>query len=211
MKKKFITGLLVAALSLGIVACASQGGAGTATGSGSGETAPAVDPTPIEFKTMDDVFAVENTEFSSTFDDTTYRCALCTGGRYYTVSCDLEEGMRADLEKAFFEDEKKLHDLLGPLPVKEQKEFTPPAQSELDALVGKTGKELKEQGYDLSNFAVNDTVTDVSCVNGDFTYLISFDGAVDEYAEDPVAEFDNLKVSGVALQGMSYTVLEDKA
>ena len=34
MKKKLITGLLVATLSLGIVACASQGGPGTVTGSG---------------------------------------------------------------------------------------------------------------------------------------------------------------------------------
>ena len=203
MKAKLIIATMLAAvLAMGLVACGQQGG------SDSGST-PA--QTSSEFATLGDVLTAETESMTSTFDEKRYVCVFSADGTWWRVEADLEEGFSDKLNEVWAEDQAKVEELLAPIAVTKAETLEAPSDEEVSALVGKTGAELKADGYEYSagTLVVNGNETDCVAVKGSFEYLITFDGKVaDENTDDPAGAVADLKVNAAAIQGVSWTALE---
>ena len=203
MKAKLIIATMLAAvLAMGLVACGQQGG------SDSGST-PA--QTSSEFATLGDVLAADTESMTSTFDEKRYVCVFSAYGTWWRVEADLEEGFSDKLNEVWAEDQAKVEELLAPIAVTKAETLEAPSDEEVSALVGKTGAELKADGYEFSagTLVVNGNDTDCVAVKGSFDYLITFDGKVaDENTDDPAGAVADLKVNAAAIQGVSWTALE---
>ena len=194
MKGKFFVAIaFAAAMALGLCAC---GGSSNAPAAAEGE-----------YATMADVFAAEGTDTMWTYDDKVFSYAFKDGDVYKHVVVELPDGMKDSLDKADFDD-AKIAELLSALPIAKQETIEPPSQEEIDAYIGKTGADLVAEGYDLSNFVVNGKETDCSAVKTPFSYLFTFDGAIDENTKDANEALKDLKVKSVAIQGVDFSALE---
>lgn len=209
MKARIIaTGLLVATLSMGVVGCGKGGSTDAAS---LGETAAPTEVTSGEFATLGDVLAAETDSMSSTFDQDHYACTFSSDGVWWHVEADLEEGMADKLNEVWVSDDAKVEELLSPIATTKVEKLEAPTDDEVNALVGKTGAELKDAGFKfkVGGVAVNGNETDCTATKGYFDYLITFDGAVaDEDTADPTSAVADLKVSSIALQGVTWDVLE---
>ena len=117
--------------------------------------------------------------------------------------------VKTDLDAAFADIEKQ-KTILEPLVVKEQKIFAIPPQSELDALIGKTGAELAAEGYsfDLISSNESDSVT-AGAVKEPFHYMITLEGYVDDSDVPDIAKaIADHKVTSVEIDGLSHSEQE---
>ena len=98
-----------------------------------------------------------------------------------------------------------MKEALGPLVIKKQEVFAVPAQSELDALVGKMGAELEAEGYTYDSIGMSgpDTVG-VGAAKAPFFYMVVFDGHVDSMDEPDVAgAVKDFKVKSITVNGLT--------
>ncbi len=105
------------------------------------------------FKTLLDVLTLEKGSYSSSMSDGLYVIAFETNGAYYRVEAEITpQIVEATDAIDFFDEERdqKLEALLGPLPVSRVGDISAclPTQEEMDALVGKTGQELADMGFE---------------------------------------------------------------
>ena len=105
------------------------------------------------FKTLSDVLTMEKEQYSYSMSEELYVIAFEANGAYYRVEAEITpEIVEAADAIDFFDEERdqKLDALLGPLPVSRVGDISAclPTQAELDALVGKTGQELLDMGFE---------------------------------------------------------------
>ena len=105
------------------------------------------------FQTLADVLTAEKGTWSSSTSDGLFVMAFETNGAYYRVEAALPEEIQEQLETIdFFDEEKEQKELalLGSLPIDRVGDLSAcmPAQEELDALVGMTGRELMDMGFE---------------------------------------------------------------
>lgn len=205
---------LACAAPVTLAACGQQGGSGEAAPAADAPAADATADAPAdtgEFATLGDVFAADSQGRMSTFDEKRYICAFSIDDVWWRVTADLPEGMYAQLNEAWVEDQEKVLELLSPLAVTSADAFETPSEDEIAALVGKTGADLTADGFAFSfgTLVVNGEESDCVASKGSFDYLITFDGKVaDENAEDPAAEVAGLTVSAASIQGITWDALE---
>ena len=162
---------------------------------------------PLEdspFKTLADVYAVMNQtndeggtpSYSSGVSETMYAAAFEKDGSCYRVEADIPADIAAQLDAIDFFDEKrdeKYEALLSPLPVKRVGDLSACqlSQAELDALVGKTGQELLDMGFDYgAGYSFWDS-PQFFMNNGLFSYTVYMNEKVPEM-EDYDAVLDEL-------------------
>ena|GEM_PF-3133603 len=105
------------------------------------------------FKTLADVLTAEKGSWSSSTTEDMFIIAFELNGSYYRVEAALPEEIGEQLEAIdFFDEEKEQKELalLGALPVTRVGDLSAcrPSQEALDALVGKTGRELVDMGFE---------------------------------------------------------------
>lgn len=107
------------------------------------------------FKTLADVYAAlaERYSISGPTDGLIVFAFETADGRLYRVEAQVSAEIQEQLDAIdFFDEERdqKQQALLGPLPVSRVGDISAcmPAQAELDALVGKTGQELLDMGFE---------------------------------------------------------------
>ena len=162
-------------------------------------------------KTLGDAFALqgkdEYSEQRATYDDK-YIYVFTIDGVPYRFIADLP----ADVSKKYFELEfdenydKNEMALVSDLEIKTVEYLNDQllSQEELDALVGKTGKELFDAGWRSGSFYNTETL-EISLEYGPFSYLFHFDGEVPpEEAEDFDVSEDlaDMKVLDVEFEGL---------
>ena len=171
--KKLIALLLVLVMAMfGMAGCGGSG-------SGGSSEAASID----SVKTIGDVIALEaeETQFSVYKDVVVYAFKL--GDTYYRVRAAITpEQAQAyfdiDYSDADYEDQQKK--IVSPLAIDEIEELNDQilSQDELDALVGKTGQELQDEGWTYSG---HDLESMEFWMNyGPFVYTVVFDGQVAE-------------------------------
>ena len=163
------------------------------------------------FATLGDVFKEETDSMTSTFDEQRYVCTFNLGGTWWRVEAALEDGMYDQLNEAWTEDQTKVEELLTPLAVTKAEIKEPLDAEAIEAYIGKTGADLTADGFvfPFGTLVVNGNETDCSATMGDFDYLVTFDGAVeDENTEDPAGAVADLTVSAINVQSISWTALE---
>ena len=195
--------MLVAGLLVGCGNAASQSSTDTTEETSASNTQEAGEGLDADsIKTMGDVYALtkdEYTEQKATYADK-FIYAFSVDGVLYRATADLP----ADVSEALFalefdEDyEQNEMDLVKDLEVTsfENLEDQKLSQEELDALVGKTGQELFDEGWRSGSFYNTDTL-EVWLEYGPFAYAMHFDGEIapeDAETFDPYEDLTDKKV-----------------
>ncbi len=171
------------------------------------------------FQTLADVYAVlgktsdeeDAPNYSSSTTDTLHVIAFDKDGAYYRVEAAIPADVCEQLDAIDFFDEQrdeKYQALLSPLPIDRVGDLsacilTP---EELDALVGKTGQELLDLGFEFGMGYSFWESTQFFMDNGLFSYTVYMNEKVPEMDDyDMVLEelFASMTVQKVELDGMS--------
>ncbi|MBQ6358757.1 MAG: hypothetical protein IJI97_07410, partial [Clostridia bacterium] len=177
---------------------------------------------PLEdspFKTLADVFAVlkrvteeeETPSYSSTIAENLYVIAFDKEGAYYRVEADITQDVMEQLDAIDFFDEardEKQEALLSPLPVTRVGDLSACMipQEGLDALVGLTGEELLDLGFEYGMGYSFWDATQVFVNNGLFSYTVYFNEKVPEMDDyDDVLDelFRSMTVQKVECDGLA--------
>lgn len=139
------------------------------------------------------------------YDSTELIYSTTDGTNYVRVWCDLTPEVKSALKAIPGGQTDKKKEALGPLVIKKQEVYALPAQSELDALVGKTGAELAAEGYVYDSIGTSgpDTVG-VGAAKTPFFYMVTFDGHVDSMDVPDVTDaVKDFKVKSVEVTGLT--------
>lgn len=213
MKKSIILFLSALAVSFNIFAC---GGASQSVTTNTTEAVIVdggkVDFDPSTIKTMGDFFKYKNEEFGNSQDGyspTKYMMALEINNTYYRATADLPSDISEKLFSMDFEKRNEtINELISPLPVTKLENLSEmiPSQDELNKYVGKTGKELFDEGWTYMYYNVEDV--SAGLYHGPFLYDVTF-----EYNGPKMVntdDFDFYKVFGeFKVKTIKYTQLGD--
>lgn len=211
MKKAFSLALALLLVLLALTACGiiKPAGDGGAQPAAVGSDEPAI--TEAEelkaYKTIGDVLALESAEHqqSATFWNT-YTYVFSMDGTIYRVVAPMSsQTFDAILALDFSEDdyEDKLNELISPLEIERHENLSTaiPSQKLLDELIGKTGEELLNDGWDVVGYFLDEMKFYMN--HGLFEYAVTFDGKL-TYSEDfdEYEEIKPLKVKSVAYESL---------
>ena len=180
MKKITISGIvLIVALVLTASMLAGCGGSGNGSSTEGGEQAKGFDTSSI--KTIGDVIDLEGKEETqyAVYDEKVVY-AFKKDGTYYRVitSISPEDSKKyMDIDFSQEDYEKQQEDIIRPLEVEKIENLSDQilSQDELDALVGKTGQELQDEGW-TGGGSFNLETGEVWMDKGPFEYSVIFDG-----------------------------------
>lgn len=206
------------ALTLGLVvmplaACSGQGASGDQSAAEDTTTEETVAVDVSSLKTLGDVMAIEGEGQSSTWNEEHYVYVTNANGAPLRAVVDLTPEIYSQIEELDFLDEEydqKLNDIIGGLELVSLDDYSDqvPSQEELDALVGKTGQELLDDGFTfsaLSMYGGDETVAEYE--KDLFRYEITFDGTVDGDADS----FDGSLVTELPVVSAGFIGLSDEA
>jgi len=196
--KNTIALLLSLALILGLTAC---GGSAASSASAAPETenaesasaaqetqAPEAADSP-EFRTMGDVFAYDSDNYAS--GDDYYIYVFEKDGIIYRATAKFPPDVSEKVAAIDIFDEQydaKVREAVAPLEIEKLDNLTEmiPPQEELDALVGKTGQDLLDDGWTIWSYQLD--IMEFGLHHGPFAFTVVFDGELemtddfDEYA-----------------------------
>lgn len=229
-KKVLAVVALAATLALGLCGCGGSASSSAASASGSSASSAASDSSASssasaasssasstssaasasagsveQFATLKDLITAFDKQSEWEYDGTELIYTASDGTTYVRAWCDMTPEVKSALDAISGGDTAKKKEALGPLVIKKQEAFTAPAQSELDALVGKTGAELEAEGfvYDSIGISGPDTVG-VGAAKAPFFYMVTFDGHVDNMDTPDVAgAVKDFKVKSVDVTSLS--------
>ena len=191
---------------------AASAGAAFAGAASNGTAASSEDTVDLEsLKTLGDAFVLqgkdEDTEQRAFYEDK-YIYVFTVGGVPYRVIADLPADISEKLFALEFDEnyEKNEMDLVSDLEITTAENLNEQIlpQEELDALVGKTGQELFDEGWRSGSF-YNTENLEVWLEYGPFSYTFHFDGKV---APEEAEDFDvyeglaDMKVLDAAFEGL---------
>lgn len=187
----------------------------TVAACGSSKTEAASAPAAAEepaFKTMSDVFAYES--INSGFSETKYVYVFEKDGIIYRAVAELTRDASEIIWNLDLFDEhydEKVIEAVAPLPIAQLENLTEriPTQTELDALIGKTGQELKDEGWTISGWQLDDM--EFTLEHGPFAYTVVMEGDYtpnENYDFDEDADFGPLKVKSVTYYGIGDATSE---
>ena len=206
------------ALTLGLAvlplaACSGQG-ASSDQGATEDTTAEATAEVDISaLKTLGDVMAIESEGQTATWNEEHYIYVTTVNGAPLRAVVDLTPEIYSQIEELDFLDEEhdqKLNDIIGGLELASLDDYSDqvPSQDELDALVGKTGKELLDDGFTFSTLTMYGGDETVAELEKDlFRYEVTFDGTVDGDADS----FDGNLVAELPVASVGFIGLSDEA
>ena len=176
MKKHLSLVLVLILVVLALTGC------GGSTGNEGSDSSSEV-LTEDSLKTIGDVIALDKAENQREVSNGRVVCAFKYGDMYYRVRADIPE----DSEQAYFDVdimeegyEDKQDEILAPLEINGFENLSEQmlTQDELDALKGKTGQELVDEGWTYDgSFFLDDMQFWMSY--GPFVYTVEFDGSAD--------------------------------
>lgn len=141
-----------------------------------------------EIKTIGDAFEVAPEDSQWAVYDNKVIFVLQSGESYYRFIADISEADQQaymDIDYSDPDFEAKQHAIVDPLVITKTEELTDQilSQEELDALIGKTGKELADDGWTYQG-SYNLEDMEVWMDKGPFEYSVKFDGKIAENTDD---------------------------
>lgn len=201
--KKTLAFLFACLTALSLLAgCGTEkGAADAAPAAQEAENAPAAEASA--FQTMGDVFSYDSE--NNGFSDTHFVYVFKKDGITYRAIAELPpEISEAIWEIDFFDEDRDavIMDLVAPLPIMRLDDLSGmiPAQEELDALVGKNVQELLDDEW--SFWYWNMEAMEGGMYHGPFSFLLTFDGTVENPEEFDESQADRLTVSSVTFDGI---------
>ena len=154
---------------------------------GCGSAAPAQEPAEpasssadvTSFKTIGDIYAANPNVRESGNTNDTYFCVFELNGNLYRAYADISSDVFDQLMALDFSDsdyDAKQQAILAPLPIRQFDDLTAmiPSQEELDQWIGKTGKDLLDDGW-TEGFGYNLEDMDFYLNKGPFSYVVRFE------------------------------------
>ena len=201
---KFGTLVFCMVLVLGLLSAC--GGQQAASESGSGADAAAASTVDTSsWKTLGDALAVKTEDVASGWDDKYYIVAFKAGDSLFRVVAKSEEGIQDKTgELDFLADDynDKLLEIIGGLEIVSVEDLTAevPTQEQLDAMVGKTGQELIDDGWAFQSYCMTgDAETGAIFTKGSVACNVTFDVKVSSEAADSDESGGKLKDAKVTL------------
>lgn len=158
----------------------------------SGEADPSEVPSIESLKTIGDVIALEPEDIQSAVYEDVVVCAFKLGDTYYRVRAAIspeqaQEYFDIDYMDEDYEEQER--EIVAPLEIDSVENLNDQmlSQAELDALAGKTGKELVEEGWTYNGSHMLEDM-EIWMDYGPFLYSVFFDGKV---AEADYESFDD--------------------
>jgi hypothetical protein len=192
-------------------ACSSGGG----SDSGSDTADAAQDNATVSvdsLKTLGEAFELETEEDQWSVGEGKVIYAFKYGGTYYRVQASISEEDQQSYIDIDFNDEdyeEQQHKIIDPLEIEAVDDLSEKilSQEELDAVAGKTGKELVDEGWTYQgSYSLDEMV--VWMGYDSFEYSVKFEGHIDEQNDDSFdieAATKDLKAISAELSGMGDT------
>ena len=205
---------LALCLAAPLAACSGTSGGDAPSQDGGGQAAGSFDIASCS--TLGDLLAAGENN-SSSWSDTHYLCVVDVDGQPIRAVVELTPEASEQFNALDFVDpdyDQKLLEILGPLPLLEIEDLSSERLSddEMQALIGKTGQELLDDGFACVAFTMyggEQTIADMD--KGSCQYWVTFDGTITEAqaeADDGGACIADYKVSAVEYAGVSNEVLD---
>ena len=147
-------------------------------------------------------------DVGSSLTGTTYVYAFEQDGNTYRAICDVPEETAQAIFDLDFDDpdyDKKLNDLIAPLPVKAIENLTEnlPTQEEADQYIGKTGQELIDDGWTVHFYNLDELRFGMTY--GIYSYDIVFEGTI----EDPENFNEDTDMGGLTVKTITCDGIGD--
>ena len=191
-------------LALGLLSAC--GGQQASSGSGLAADTPAASTVDVSsWKTLGDALAAKTDDVSSGWDDKYYIVAFKSGDSLFRVVAKSEEGIQdktGELDFLADDYDDKLLEVIGGLEIVSVEDLTAevPTQEQLDAMVGKTGQELIDDGWAFqSYFMTGGDETGATFTKGMIACNVTFGAKVSTEAADSDEIGDKLKDAKVTL------------
>ena len=166
-------------------------------------------------KTVGDVFAIESDVVSRGSIGSLYVCAAATDSMAVRAVANMpDDVVKQYYEADIFDDnyDEMITDLVKDLEISQLQDLSDRRLSgeQLDALAGKSGQELLDEGFECSGYSITDEETIFWVTKDPFEYtvhcseLLSQDEEIEEYDD----AFAGLTVKSMECTGFSY-MLED--
>ncbi len=201
--KKIVSLTLTLLLALSLLsACGQSGGGAGAPSEGAATGTAAIE----SFKTIGDAPPLNSTEDQQiAFDDVSFIYVFTLDGTHYRVTAsmpaDVSEAAWA-LDWADDDHDAKLQELVSPLEITRYENLDDmiPAQAELDVYVGKTLKDMLDDGWYNSGWNLEDM--EFWMGHGPFSYTVAVEGAVENYEDFQDEDMDPLVIKSVTFSGL---------
>lgn len=203
MKNGFLS---VAAL---LVAVCMLAGCGRPNTGGSDSSLSDISVSEAEFsldalKTVGDAFAYD-TQSDNMISEEYYAYSFAVNGEIYRVIADLPEDVAAKTNELDFMDVNywdNVKKLVAPLEIRRAENLTEqmPSQEETEQLVGKTGKDLLDDGWTVSGWNLENMEFWMN--HGVYYYTVIFDGSVENYdtfSDEDIAPFT---IKSITIEGI---------
>lgn len=198
--KKTIAMLLISLMAMSLLTgCGAGGSSSPAAASG----AEAADTLP--FQTVGDVLSYEeNRQYA--YDETSFVYAFELDGTCYRAVAELTPEVSKALNELDILDEshdEKMAELVSPLEISRLDNLTEqmPSQEELDALVGKTGQELLDNGWTSGGYNLDEGEFWLN--KGAYAYTVTFNETVEQTEDfDEYEAIAPLTVKSVTCTGI---------
>ena len=208
--KKILSGALALTLALALLTgCSVPGTGGDATPPALPTPTPTPTPGIETIKTVGDALALNSAETQSAAYETAFVYVFLLDGAYYRAIAPMTEETAAAIWALSYDEnyEANWSALVSPLRIEKVENLSAliPTQEELNTLVGKTGAELLEEGW--QSFGYNLDTMEFFLANDPFKYKVTFDGEI-EVGED----FDELDaISSLTVKSVAFDGLGDAA
>ena len=213
--KRILSLMLVLVLGLTILSSCGRPDTGSTSG-GKTETESNSEIEPMtsipeenvdvtEFKTIGDIIAFQPEEYQTTTYDDKYIYAFKAGDGYYRATASIPKDVHEKIDKLDAADgdyDIMVDELVSPLKIEKMEDLAEQMLSpeELNALIGKTGKDLLKDGWTITGYDLDETMFYMG--KGVYEYRVYFEGSVedsDDFDED--AAVKPLVVRKVELEG----------
>lgn len=215
MKKSTILFLLVLSVVFTLFSCANTNQVATNVSETSVEVDEGVvDFDPSTIKTMGDFYKYKNEElynYQEGYNESKYQVILEINHTYYRATVDLTNDLYDKIIATDFEKrDAVIRELIDPLPIVKFENLTDmiPSDEEINKYVGKTGKELFDEGWTYMYYNVEDMVAGL--YHGAYLYDVAFsyDGPkmVNTEDFDFYKEFADLKVKSIKFSDIGNAI-----
>jgi len=209
--KKWVPALLAVLLIFGMAACSEQAEAPETE-----EEAQTSAETP-EFLTIGDAVEADSSDYPLySYDEHHFIYVTLCEGEDIRVAAEMNGELCAAMDAVdFFADDRdeQIFKIAGDLEVIQTINLTAgiPSQEELDGLVGKTGADLENEGYNYSGSMIDEDQAEYYLYKDFYEIAVVFDGTIDPNDIETFNEMDcvkDMKVTSVRYSGLSDYVTD---
>lgn len=169
-----------------------------------------------ELKTLGDAFDLETEDDQFESDYKTFVYVFEKDDVAYRVRAELTKDVAKKYEKLDAADQDysdKVKEVVAPMEITKRENLTEmiPSQEELDKYVGKTGKDMINDGWEASGFETDGDESRFTVGKGPFNFTVVVDAKVKEKEEfDTEKEFSPLKIKSVKYLGLGNATSVDE-